>query len=86
MKKERAKILIPILLILVIILAIVSRQKYLNTKTENYQQQQFTDLSFLYEDDLTSNKQISNYSFPNKSIPGKYDLYNHRDESQINWN
>ena len=85
MKKEKANILISILLILVIILAIISRQKYLNTQTENYQQQQFTDLSFLYIDNPISNKQISDYSFPNKSIPGKYDLYDHKEESQGNW-
>ena len=59
MKKERANILISILLILVIILAIISRQKYLNTQTENYQQQQFTDLSFLYIDNPISNKQTN---------------------------
>ena len=78
MKKERANILISILLILVIILAIISRQKYLNTQTENYQQQQFTDLSFLYIDNPISNKKISDYSFSNKSIPGKYDLYDRK--------
>ena len=77
MKKERAKILIPILLILVIILAIVSRQKYLDTKTENYQQQKLSDLSFLYEDEVQG-KQIEDYIFPQKFRVGQFNLYNHK--------
>ena len=79
MKKERAKILIPILLILVIILAIVSRQKYLDTKMENYQQQKLSDLSFLYDDNANSQaKYVEAYPFPQLYRPDQFNLYDHR--------